>query len=288
MEDSLPEAYGARPARLRQDEGELVTAVLRDEIDLTAVPGEYARYVLECPASREMAVAVVVLLQIVDIEHHEGEERTESKGALHLETHGSNEEAIVVYSSKTVCYGLYFELFIKQVVLEGYRRLVGHDREEMDIVVVEPPPRRIVDRDDDSEEGVLRYEGRGDHGARHVVLAQAFRRQEAQIEREDLLDRPRILHLPPQPVDDTGRFRQFLDRHLPPRILQLCRILDDAMILEEYHHRLPRWQDVEGVVEYLMKYYTIILARTDQARDLRKGLEQYVLLVDGADLPVEW
>jgi hypothetical protein len=57
------------------------------------------------------------------------------------------------------------------------------------------------------------------------------------------------------------------------------------MILQEYHHRLPRWQDIEGTVEYLVKYDTIILARTDEACDLRKGLEQYVLLVDDADLP---
>ena len=84
--DVLAEAFrhldAALLVRVREDHGELVASEACDQVDLAELRLEAAGQVEQDPVADPVAVAVVDLVEVVQVEHHEHEGVAEAVGAL--------------------------------------------------------------------------------------------------------------------------------------------------------------------------------------------------------------
>src|SRR6185437_9920417 len=100
--DPLGDLLGRRLADVEQDDGELLAAVTGDQI-VGAPPvlqdlGDAAQGVV----ARHVAVAVVVALEVIDVDHQDRQRQPGAVAALHLQRHPLAEVAVVVEAGQTV------------------------------------------------------------------------------------------------------------------------------------------------------------------------------------------
>ena len=126
--------------RAGQDDGELLAAVARHDVDLAPqLPlqdvGDLAQHLV----TGEVAVRVVEALEVVEVEHEERQWRTVPLRLRHLLLEPLVEVAVVVEPGETVGDRLQLEGLVQASVLERHGGLVGEDLDQLDLVLGEAP-----------------------------------------------------------------------------------------------------------------------------------------------------
>ena len=133
-----------------QQHDELLAAVARDDVHRALLPLEQAGELLEHPVAHQVAVGVVDLLEVVDVDHHAGEHGGVPGGAVHLLLQLLHQRAAVEAVGERIGLGQLPHLLLAhdrvlEVVrlLERRHRRVDHLLGELDVLLVE---RRVLGR----------------------------------------------------------------------------------------------------------------------------------------------
>ena len=108
----LGERARALEVRLREDDGELLAAVAREDLVAPDALLDDARHLLEDVVAREVAVDVVDLLEVVDVEHQEAEVAHVAARAHQLLVERLEQVALDVHLRETIDDGHPVDFFV--------------------------------------------------------------------------------------------------------------------------------------------------------------------------------
>ena len=170
--DALGELVGALEVGLRQRDGHLLAAVAGGLVDVTRGLAQDAGDLAQHHVALQVAVGVVDLLEVVDVEHDQAELVVVAAGALDLRRHDLLEAAVVEQPGELVGDRLAGDRLVQVDVLDRDRGLVGEVGEQLALAGGE---RLVLARDgddaDDAAALLRRAERRGERaGAAELDL----------------------------------------------------------------------------------------------------------------------
>ena len=155
---------GGKFAGLRKQGNELIAPVAEGVIDETEAVLDGDADFIQQAAADEVAVAVVDLLEVVEVEEEDAELVAEAGGAVDLGLDGVVEVARVVKSGAVIGDGEFLDLFDGAGVVDGDGGVVGQGLQEHELIVAEAG-HIDVDELDDAEDFVLGGERDAEDGA---------------------------------------------------------------------------------------------------------------------------
>ena len=223
-------------------------------------------------------MAVVVGLQIVHVEHHEGEVLAEPRRALHLAAKGHLEEAVVVDLRQIVRHRQLLGAPEELSVLDRDRGVVGEERQHAQVAHLEGRSVHPVHGHENAQRGVAHLE----------------RRREARGGAES---RQRVgLGLEPGVRPDVGHVERLPLQHHPPgdaalvldvvalEVVELAvlrhppRVFTDLPAFDRDEEHGLGVEHLEGAVEYGLEDRLLRPAPVDETGNfLEGGKEQFVL-----------
>ena len=138
---------------MRQHRDELIATVAEGEIDAAQGAGDDLRGLCQHAAAGQVAVLIVYLLEVVEVQKEEAERLVETAGALDLRGQHGGEVARVEQVRAVVGDGEFLNALYCARIFDGDGGVVAHDVEKGDGVIGERLRRRV--RDLEYAEGAL-------------------------------------------------------------------------------------------------------------------------------------
>ena len=114
-----------------QDDGQLLAAVAGGLVDLAGGLAQHAGHLAQDEIALLVAVGVVDVLEVVEVEQHEAQRLAEALGALDLGGHGLLEAAAIEQAGQLVGHRLALDRLVQADILDRHRRLLGEVVEEL-------------------------------------------------------------------------------------------------------------------------------------------------------------